>query len=94
MSSDFYSSSLSRNLVSTGGLGYRENASLRLLLSAAEENAMRLSPDRDTSSGFVAFPDFGLQTDMVRRTFSAGRISLSKPAFSFGNHPLNGQPSP
>lgn len=94
MSSDFYSSSLSRNLVRTGGLGYRENASLRLLLSAAEETAMRLDQDRGASSGFTAFPDFGLQPDMVRRTFYAGRIRLSKPTLPFGKLPLNGLPFP
>lgn len=90
MSSEFYPPSLSRNLVRTGGAGYRENVSLRLLLNAAEETAVRL--DRDAC--FAAFPDFGLHTDMVQKPVSAGRIRLSKPALSFGKHPLTGLPFP
>lgn len=90
MSSDFYSSSLSRNLVRTGGAGYRENASLRLLLGAAEEKAVHLERARGEPIGFSAFPDFSLQTHMAQRLVSAGRIRLSKPALPFGENPLSG----
>lgn len=91
MSSDFYSSSLSRNLVRTGGAGYRENVSLRFLLNAAEETAMRL--DRGAPIGFAAFPDFGLRTDFAR-SVPAGRIRLSQGTLPFGKHPLAGPPLP
>ena len=55
MSSEFYSSSLSRNLVRTGGAGYRENASLRLLLGKAEETAERVDYYRGETTGFRPF---------------------------------------
>ncbi|TRA97418.1 MULTISPECIES: hypothetical protein [Rhizobium/Agrobacterium group] len=86
MSSEFYSPSLSRNLVRTGGAGYRENASLRLLLNAAEETAIR----QDRDAYFAAFPDFGVQTDVSKRSVPAGRIRLSKPTLSFGKQSLPG----
>ena len=90
MSSEFYAPSLSLNLVRTGGAGYRENASLRLLLNAAEETAVR--QDRDTC--FSVFPDFGVQTDVLKRAVPAGRIRLSNSTLSFGKHSLTGPPSP
>jgi hypothetical protein len=83
MSSEFYSSSLSRNLVRTGGAGYRENASLRLLLGKAEETAERVDYYRG---------DFSRQTRMARSLLSAGRIRLTNPAVE--KNPLSGPPSP
>ncbi len=90
MSSDFYSSSLSRNLVRTGGAGYRENASLRVLLGKAEETAGRLDQDHREASGFSAFPDFSRQTRMARSLASAGRIRLTGPALPLQTNPLSG----
>jgi len=58
MSSEFYSSSLSRNLVRTGGAGYRENASLRLLLGKAEETAERVDYYRGETTGFFGLSGF------------------------------------
>ena len=92
MSSEFYSSSLSRNLVRTGGVGYRENASLRLLLGKAEETAERVDYYRGEPTGFSAFPDFSRQTRMARSLLSAGRIRLTNPAVE--KNPLSGPPSP
>lgn len=89
MSSDFYSSSLSRNLVRTGGAGYRENASLHLLLGATESPTGR-SEYLGQPTGFSAFPDFRLYADKARKTVSTGRIRLGKPILSFGEHPLAG----
>lgn len=58
MSSDFYPSSLSRNLVRTGMLGYRENLALCALLMVdrptQEPGFRNAGPEMD----FAVFPDF------------------------------------
>lgn len=58
MSSDFYPSSLSRNLIRTGAFAYRENVALGIL-NRAEDAAGGQQSDRfESASSFVAFPDF------------------------------------
>lgn len=68
MSSDFYSACLSRNLVRSGGLEYRENAAIPLLYNAIEADGCH-----DLSvANFTSFPDF----DRKRKTsiFGYGRV--------------------
>ncbi|MBB3656465.1 hypothetical protein FHX15_001693 [Rhizobium sp. BK650] len=58
MSSDFYSPSLSRNLIRTGAFAYRENIVLGIL-DRAEDAAAGLEDGHFEATGsFAAFPDF------------------------------------
>lgn len=82
MSSDFYSSSLSRNLVSTGGLGYRENVSL-LYVPGGSDSAGAFERGTRATTNFLAM--------------SAGRDAVTEPlsdfrslAISVGRHPFVG----
>ncbi|MCX8999608.1 hypothetical protein NOF55_21105 [Rhizobiaceae bacterium BDR2-2] len=90
MSSDFYPSSLSRNLVRTGAFGYRENAALHLLLSAAEDVARNAGHDRGSTVNFVAFPDFDRKAKTGPKVVSFGRTHLRTLALSRGKHPFTG----
>lgn len=87
MSSDFYPSSLSRNLIRTGAFAYRENVALGIL-NRAEDVAARQQRDSFEAVGsFVAFPDFsrgpqaGRGTN-TRRIHSLGKLRLSTLAAS------------
>jgi hypothetical protein len=87
MSSDFYPSSLSRNLIRTGAFGYRENVALGIL-NRAEDAAARQRDQRFEAIGnFVAFPDFsrgpqaGRGTN-ARRIHSLGQLHVSTLAAS------------
>ena len=76
MSSDFYPSSLSRNLIRTGAFAYRENVALGILNRA--EDAARQQCDRFAAVGsFAAFPDFS-------RGPQAGRGTNARPVHSLG----------
>lgn len=91
MSSEFYSSSLSRNLVRTGGAGYRKTP--RCVYSWAKPKK-RLSA-WTTIGGtdrLFGLSDFSRQTRMARSLLSAGRIRLTNPAVE--KNPLSGPPSP
>ncbi len=87
MSSDFYSSGLSRNLVRTGTADYRENAALHQSMATASRSTVNRHGDFSAHASFTAFPSFGLIADMTQKTVSAGRISLSKPALPFEINP-------
>jgi hypothetical protein len=59
MSSDFYSSSLSRNLVRTGAFGYRENTAVRDALDGSEEVEMREHQGSLTLRNVLMLADLG-----------------------------------
>lgn len=86
MSSDFYPSSLSRNLIRTGAFGYRENVALGIL-NRAEDAAVQQDQRLEDASNFVAFPDFsrgpeaGHGTNALR-IHSLGQLRLSTLAAS------------
>jgi hypothetical protein len=90
MSSDFYPSSLSRNLIRTGAFGYRENVALGIL-NRAEDAAVQQDQRFEDTSNFLAFPDFshgsetGHGTNALRIHYprqSQGQLRLSTLAAS------------
>lgn len=95
MSSDFYPSSLSRNLIRTGAFGYRENVVLGIL-NRAEKAAARQQDERlDAAVGFAAFPDFGRRSDTAEGTklvyvHSLGQSRLSTLAASLDERSITG----
>ncbi|MCL6708309.1 hypothetical protein M8R20_15015 [Pseudomonas sp. R2.Fl] len=77
MSSEFYLTNLSRNLVRVGTFGYRENVALRLLPGTAGE-APRQHEPRHEHRPVITF-------QAVRAT---GRTAASPPAEVFGRSRL------
>lgn len=82
MSSDFYPSSLSRNLIRTGAFGYRENVVLGILIRAEKAAAGQKDQRLDAACGFAAFPDFGKGSDTAQGTSFVYVHSLGQPRLS------------
>ena len=81
MSSDFYPSSLSRNLIRTGAFAYRENVALGIL-DCATDTARNPGNLSEAIGSFVAFPDFSGEAQTRRgthrrRVYAAGQLPLS-----------------
>lgn len=91
MSSDFYPSSLSRNLIRTGAFGYRENVALGILNRAEDAASGRQDQRFEAAVSFVAFPDFsrGPETGQgtnALRIHSLGQLRLATLAASLDEH--------
>lgn len=93
MSSDIYPPNLSRNLVSTGTFGYRENAALCLLMKAAEDSTRDEKRAPRRIMNFLVFPSFDLDGHMAPRKDLPDASHLHRMVASLENYPPAGPPA-
>lgn len=87
MSSDFYPPNLSRNLVSAGAFGYRENVALCLSMKAAEDATREEKRAPRRIMNFLVFPNFGLDVETAPRRIQNDVSHLRHMVASLESYP-------
>ncbi|CAN7687867.1 hypothetical protein LJR030_003158 [Rhizobium sp. LjRoot30] len=91
MSSDFYPPNLSRNLVSTGAFGYRENVArcLSIVLTEDATREKKRAPRRIVN--FLVFPNFSLDAGTAVQKVPSDPSHIRLMVASLENRPLAGR---